>query len=301
LDTVHSRLFWSDSLGGRILARDLTGGPLAVILDLPSSFDGALDVDPFQGHVYFTTGSFIAGTAKIERVNFDGSDRRVIANTYAASMGLDLVNERVYAADWDAHRIRRVNFDGTELTTIIPRVIAPRDVQVFGDKLYFPNILSEAPDGTAPYHFQWVRTTLDGANSDVLWQVPRLEGPHDMIQFAVVVPEPGGAVIAILLGTTMVSRRKRRCSATINSAPTYAARYGISTGQTVQSTCGQATNCCARGGGGRSGASRRSEIVGWPRSKRSGIGATGIFIVRKCRPRSSPIQPPLWRPLSNER
>jgi hypothetical protein len=69
------------------------------------------------------------------------------------------------------------------LSTVIARTITRRDVAVVGDKLYFPDIHSVATDGTGPSFFRWARTNLDGTNLEVLWEVPRLDGPLDVSSF----------------------------------------------------------------------------------------------------------------------
>jgi hypothetical protein len=54
----------------------------------------------------------------------------------------------------------------------------------------------------------WVRARLDGSDPVVLYEVPRAQGPQDMIQF-VVVPEPATAVLLIsLLGIRGRSHRR---------------------------------------------------------------------------------------------
>lgn len=201
LDRVRGQLSWIDEEGGRIRRIDFGDSNAETVIVDVVSLGTALEVDAFAGHLYFTTGSFVAGTAKIERVNLDGSNRDVIADQYGYSIALDIMNEDVYAADWDGDRITRVAFDGTGLIDVVPFVRAPRDVQVFGGHLYYPNIRSNS--------WQWVRAELDGSNPVVLYEVPRADGPLDMIQF-VVVPEPGWACwLAPLLFIVLGNRRLR--------------------------------------------------------------------------------------------
>ena len=215
LDLPAEQLYWTDESGDRIRRMNLDGTGVEVVLGADSSLGTGLEIDPVNRHLYFTTGSSVAGTAKIERADLDGSNRNVIADVYGFSISLDVENEQIYAADFFDDRILGVAFDGTEISNVVPSVLAPRDVQVFQNQLYYPNI-TQGTDGTGEmlFFWQWVRSELDGTDPVVLYEVPRSQGPLDMVQFVVVpvsVPEPTSFP---LLGFAMfsMSRRRRRLS-----------------------------------------------------------------------------------------
>jgi hypothetical protein len=205
LDADAQLIYWIDEEGKRIHRMGLNGAGELTVANVPT-LGTALELDPTSGHLYFTTGSFGAGTAKIERMNVDGTNRVPIANAYGYSLELDPAHQNIYAADWFNNRLIRVGFDGTGLTQIA-QVGPIRDMRVYGGHLYFPNIRSVAPDNSGPYFYQWVQSDLDGANRTVLYEVERALGPHDMIQF-VVVPEPS-AIILMLLSLTFLFRRRQ--------------------------------------------------------------------------------------------
>lgn len=212
LDLSSNQIYWGDEEGDRIHRMNLNGTGAEIILGDVSSLGTGLELDLVNNHLYFTTGSFVGGTSKIERIDLDGTNRNDIANLYGYSIALDIHNENIYAADWNGSRIRRVAYDGTGTTDVVPFVDHPRDVQVLNGKLYYPNIRSEMTGGNTDYFFQWVRSELDGTSTTVLYEVPRLDGPLDMIQFVVVVPEPASGVLVVIGAIGLCrTRSSRRC------------------------------------------------------------------------------------------
>jgi hypothetical protein len=135
----------------------------------------------------------------VERINIDGTENEVLASTYGYSIALDVLNETIYTADWDDARIVRLGYDGHGLTQVVDTELKLRDVQVFNNSLYYPDVRSELVGGRLAYFFQWVRSDLDGLNRQVLHEVPRAQGigPQDMIQFVLVVPEPASLLLTV--------------------------------------------------------------------------------------------------------
>jgi hypothetical protein len=188
-----------------------SGGAPNVVVSV-SQLSSSLEVDPLRGHLYFSSGSNGFPSAYIERIDVDGSNRTPIVQADAYSISLDLKNKNIYLADWGNDRIRRVGFDGAGLANVVSSVRVPRDVQVHGDSIYYANIYSQAPNGTGPFFFQWVKASLDGTNREVLWEAPRLDGPRDAISFAVVIPEPATTLLLSMGGVVLLAiRRLPRC------------------------------------------------------------------------------------------
>jgi len=192
LDNIRNQLYWIDQQGllGSIFKMDLGTGHIDQLISNVSDLGPALAIDPLNGHLYFGRGGSESQYQfqNIERMNLDGSGLTTITNNYGYSYELDITNQRIYLANYFANTINRINFDGTHPKTVVQTVASPRDVQVHDDHMYYINYQALGPNQSGPYSFQWIRASLDGTNREVIYEVPRLEGPLDAIQF-IVVPE----------------------------------------------------------------------------------------------------------------
>ena len=122
-DERSQRMYWIDSAAGRIRAINLDGSGLINIIENDRSLDTALELDLREQVIYFTTGSLNANTAKIERVQIDGSCRQLIANTYAYSIFLDKQQNRILGADWDDGWIFELVADNFNETISFPLML----------------------------------------------------------------------------------------------------------------------------------------------------------------------------------
>ncbi|MCX5671081.1 MAG: hypothetical protein NTU94_07155 [Planctomycetota bacterium] len=190
LDVRAGHLYFTEGLGysaHRIGRMNLDGTTVVTILS-GSSIADCLELDPIRGQLYFITG-----VDTVERCDLGGGNRETVLHAAAYSLGLDVANELIYGADWGGNRIWRAAFDGTGMTNIDGVIRTPRDVQQFGDHLFYSDLKYISGD---PYS-RIIRSDLDGSNAAVLYQVDRYVTPSDPIQL-VIIPEPASLSLVAL-------------------------------------------------------------------------------------------------------
>ena len=106
------KLYWSDSVAGKIQRADLDGSNVEDILTgLPGP--GDLAVDPYVGKIYWTSA------LGIQRANLDGTGLEVaVSGVSAFRIALDPIRSKVYWTEL-GERIRRANYDGTDVQDLV--------------------------------------------------------------------------------------------------------------------------------------------------------------------------------------
>ena len=203
LDPVEGHVYFreQDSSDYRIVRMESDGSGVQTIIS-GLARGTSVELDPIDRMLYFGTG-YQFSTAKIERCDLSGGNRSVVVQAYAYSFSLDLAGGHIYGADWDAHRIFRVNMDGSDLIYIEGTDGTHRDVQRFGESLYYP----ERSRSGYEYYNHIMRSNLDGSNRTELLLIESYL--PDMIQIAVV-PEPATLSILALGGLAVLRKRRKR-------------------------------------------------------------------------------------------
>jgi hypothetical protein len=122
-DSVRGRLVYLDLSGGRVCSMNRDGSNKKVIATDCHLPDGiALDVE--AGHIYWTNmGVPNLDDGSIERVDFDGKNRKVIiaaGTTHTPKqLHLDLGNRKLYWCDREGMRVMRANLDGSAAETLV--------------------------------------------------------------------------------------------------------------------------------------------------------------------------------------
>src|SRR5712691_9684849 len=117
------RLFFLEASGGRVLSVNTDGSDRKVILTGCRIPDGIV-VDVEAGHIYWTNmGVPNLNDGSIERVDLDGSNRRVVVPqgvTFTPKqIHLDKKNGKLYWSDREGMRVMRSNLDGSQIDTLV--------------------------------------------------------------------------------------------------------------------------------------------------------------------------------------
>ncbi len=160
--SAQSKIFWTDNSPGagiHAINRDGTGDVyLFHASDLVYSNLGPwlanITADSVNQKIYWVDD--YGGLGRIERSDFDGSNRETVFNIGTYSPGdviVDPENEHIYWIS-NEHGIRRQNYDGTNNTTLVgPALCEPRGIALFlwGDLLFWigpSGIMRSNTDGT---------------------------------------------------------------------------------------------------------------------------------------------------------
>jgi hypothetical protein len=188
---------------------NLDGTGLGNVIENVSNLADALELDAVTDTLYFTTGTFDANTAKVERVAVNGTGRQALANAYAYSLFLDHIDNRILGSDWDRGVIFEMRPD-----QFIPNDLfsapASRDVQRYGDHLIYSDISVTNISGNRFIFSRIVRSDLDGSNQVVLREINRQFQPADPIAFFIFVPEPSSILGVVMTLGLMLVRWPRR-------------------------------------------------------------------------------------------
>lgn len=144
IDPQNGQLYWVEN--GVIYRCNLNGGDVQTIYS-PGATAYGIAVDPANQYIYYgTTGGFIA------RVNTDGTgavNLQTISSGQITGLQLDMVNLKLYAADFGNDKIYRMNLDGSNLETLYTSIggvygiaIAPEAVKIFAADVTNSKIVS---------------------------------------------------------------------------------------------------------------------------------------------------------------
>jgi len=203
LDPVEGHVYFREQDGSdrRIVRMESDGSGVQTIIS-GLGRGTSVELDPIGRMLYFGTGHQ-PSVAKIERCDLSGGNRSVVVQAYAYSFSLDPAGGHIYGADWDARGIFKVNMDGSDLIYIEGTDGTSRDVQKFGESLYYPE-KSRSSDGKSYSHI--MRSNLDGSDrTEILLLDSYLP---DVIQIAVI-PEPATLSLLALGGLAVIRRRRR--------------------------------------------------------------------------------------------
>jgi hypothetical protein len=122
-ERAAGRLFVLELSGGRIHSMTPEGGDRKVIVTDCRHPDGIV-VDVAAGHIYWTNmGVFDLNDGSIERVDIDGTNRKVIipeGSTFSPKqIHLDKKNGKLYWCDREGMRVMRSNLDGSQIETLV--------------------------------------------------------------------------------------------------------------------------------------------------------------------------------------
>ncbi|KAJ8262673.1 hypothetical protein COCON_G00151300 [Conger conger] len=143
VDWVGRNLYWTDGVGGQILATGLnttatdTRG-YTVVLDEDLEQPHSLVLLPPRGLMFW---SEIGSEPQIERAGMDGSDRKVVVSqslSWPASLSADALADRIYWTDEKLKCIGSATFDGGDIKIIqLMEMSSPFSVIVFNDEIYW--------------------------------------------------------------------------------------------------------------------------------------------------------------------
>src|SRR6266478_1490776 len=117
------RLFVLELSGGRVHSMSADGSDRNVIVTGCHLPDG-IAIDAAAGHIYWTNmGVPNLNDGSIERVDLDGSNRRVVVPqgvTFTPKqIHLDKKNGKLYWSDREGMRVMRSNLDGSKIETLV--------------------------------------------------------------------------------------------------------------------------------------------------------------------------------------
>lgn len=122
-----------DGLQAKMNVFDTEGNFLRTLVEGGGGTPDGICVDPLGRQIYWTNMGehWDQADGFIERVNFDGSDRRIVipkgATTTPKQMELDLENGLMYWCDREGMRVMRSRLDGSAITTLIVAGLGKED------------------------------------------------------------------------------------------------------------------------------------------------------------------------------
>ncbi len=122
---ARGRLFFLDLSGGRMVTANTDGSNLTTLVSGCKRGPDGIAIDLAGGHIYWTNmgQKFNENDGSIERVDLDGSNRRVIVpvgGTFTPKqLQLDIPNRKLYWCDREGMRVMRANFDGSKIETLV--------------------------------------------------------------------------------------------------------------------------------------------------------------------------------------
>ncbi|XP_035291567.1 prolow-density lipoprotein receptor-related protein 1-like isoform X3 [Anguilla anguilla] len=143
VDWVGRNLYWTDGVGGQILATGLNttatdAWSFTVVLDEDLEQPHSLVLLPQKGLMFW---SEIGSEPQIERAGMDGSGREVVVSrslSWPASLSVDPLEDRVYWTDEKLKCIGSATFDGGDIKIIqLMEMSSPFSVMVFNDRIYW--------------------------------------------------------------------------------------------------------------------------------------------------------------------
>ncbi len=194
---LHSRLFFLDASGGRIVSVDPDGTNLSVLVTgLTNRIPDGIVIDIEAGHMYWTEmGIPNANDGSIERADLDGTNHITIVppgGTHTPKqMQLDKKNGLLYWSDREGMRIMRSNLDGSKVETLIQTGFGPDEAV---DAAYWcVGIALDVERG----HLYWTQKGPDNAGLGRIFkaniEVPENQTPSNRTDIEVLfrnLPEP---------------------------------------------------------------------------------------------------------------
>jgi sugar lactone lactonase YvrE len=121
---TRSRLLFLDIGGGRVLASEIGGHKVSVLVDNADQNPDGIAVDEASGHVYWSNmGVAAADDGSIQRANLDGTNVSFVlqpGGTFTAKqLKVEPLSRKLYWSDREGMRVMRCNLDGSELETIV--------------------------------------------------------------------------------------------------------------------------------------------------------------------------------------
>jgi DNA-binding beta-propeller fold protein YncE len=143
IDSQHGKMYLACTSPGEICCANLDGSGVKAITPHDVTVCGGVAVDPTAGYVYWTVHNSSLGGSDhyIKRSNLDGSNCVTLLSSglsYPEQIGLDLVHQRMYWADFSLGTVQVANLDGSNMQTL-SGVAGGRGVAVdpFNGKLYW--------------------------------------------------------------------------------------------------------------------------------------------------------------------
>ncbi|KAJ8397102.1 hypothetical protein AAFF_G00009560 [Aldrovandia affinis] len=148
VDWVGRNLYWTDGVGGQILATGLRTPATkpwsyTVVLDEDLEQPHSLVLLPQEGLMFW---SEIGSEPQIERAGMDGSDRKVVVSqsiSWPASLSVDSLAGRIYWTDEKLKCIGSATLDGGDLKILqLMETSSPFAVIVFNNEIYWSDTKS---------------------------------------------------------------------------------------------------------------------------------------------------------------
>lgn len=115
INTLTSKLYWSDKATKKIMSSDLNGTNINTIHSL-TKVARNIAIDPGEGKLYW-----LEDGTEIKRSDLDGSNKETLVNSGFSdpvTITLDTVNDKIYWADQGNNTIKRANLNGSSIETI---------------------------------------------------------------------------------------------------------------------------------------------------------------------------------------
>jgi len=124
LDLLHSKIFIADAGTNKIWSMSLTGSGLAALASTTNAVPTGVAVDVTNQLVYFTVGSPVQSSNRIQRVSYGGTG---LTTLFTASGGvqrctaldLDVPHSVIYVSDAGANTLWKIPLGGGSATTVV--------------------------------------------------------------------------------------------------------------------------------------------------------------------------------------